>query len=210
MDLFLGQNPPVMPEITTRLGEQALKGEWERIGAKCFEMQEDMVFTFEGVSCNIADSENNLIPGGKLGSSDGEVTRNVLAGYRCYVMRARVKFEKKTKWSLMRNGFSLLYTDRLYLAFQALRVLRVIKSEGYRILRKFCHSFAAWIPLKAIHPFSLNESIKSALDWLVDALRSIISYWHGSGSNSPWCLWLDWQLNSSRQSSTKQDKPFWT
>jgi hypothetical protein len=35
----------------------------------------------------------NLIA--KLGPQDGVVTRDVLAGYLCYILLARAKFEKK-------------------------------------------------------------------------------------------------------------------
>lgn len=76
------------------VGERALNGEWEYISNKCFELEEDMVMTFEGSSCNITDREGNPVPAGELGKDNGQVVKNVLAGYRCYVMRARVKFVK--------------------------------------------------------------------------------------------------------------------
>ncbi|KAM5439832.1 hypothetical protein MferCBS31731_004243 [Microsporum ferrugineum] len=82
------------------VGEKALKGEWEKISNKCFEIQEDMVMTFDGRSCNIADSDGNFVPGGNLGPMDGQVMRTVEAGYRCYIMRAMVKFEKHTNGDL--------------------------------------------------------------------------------------------------------------
>ena len=47
---------------------------------------------FEGRSCNITDSKGNLVD--KLGPQDGITTRDVPAGYLCYVLLARVKFEK--------------------------------------------------------------------------------------------------------------------
>lgn len=78
------------------VGEKAIHGEWEYISNKCFEIEEDMVMKFEGRSCNIADRDGNLVPNGELRSPDVEITRDVLAGYRCYVMRARVKFERKS------------------------------------------------------------------------------------------------------------------
>ncbi|KAE8357016.1 hypothetical protein BDV28DRAFT_126083 [Aspergillus coremiiformis] len=83
--------------MTDAVGEKALNGEWERISNKCFEIQEDMVMTFEGRSCNLADAEGNPIPNGNLGPTDGLTKREVKAGYRCYVMRASVKFEKKNQ-----------------------------------------------------------------------------------------------------------------
>lgn len=73
-------------------GDKALGGNWEKISAFAFEIEEDMTMEFEGQSCNIADSEGKLVE--KIG--EGYATRDVLAGYRCYVMRARVKFVKKS------------------------------------------------------------------------------------------------------------------
>jgi len=75
------------------VGDKALSGEWERISNKCIEIKEDMKMTFEGQSCNIEDGQGNLVH--KLGRDDGLATRDVLAGYLCYVLLARVKFEKK-------------------------------------------------------------------------------------------------------------------
>lgn len=83
--------------MSDAVGEKALSGAWERISIKCFEIQEDMVMQFEGRSCNITDSEGNPVPGGTFGPDDGRVEKEVLAGFRCYIMRALVKFEKKEK-----------------------------------------------------------------------------------------------------------------
>ncbi|KAK2746849.1 hypothetical protein FQN57_002891 [Myotisia sp. PD_48] len=77
------------------VGDFALSGEWEWVPNKCFEIKEDMVMEFRGRECTIADSENNLIPGGKLGPEHGEVTTDVKPGYRCYVTKSWVKFEKE-------------------------------------------------------------------------------------------------------------------
>lgn len=49
--------------------------------------------TFEGQSCNITDNKDEPIFA--YGSSDGEVQKNIKAGYKCYVMRAHIKFERK-------------------------------------------------------------------------------------------------------------------
>ncbi|OJD22501.1 hypothetical protein ACJ73_06144 [Blastomyces percursus] len=78
--------------MATQVGDKALNGEWEEIGARDFHIKEDMTMTFEGRSCNIADCEGKLVE--KLGAGDGQATRKVLAGYRCYIMKASVKFEK--------------------------------------------------------------------------------------------------------------------
>jgi len=80
---------------TTTVGERAFNGEWEQIGAQYFDITEDMIMEFQGRSCNIADSEGNLVE--KLGTEHGRVTRDIVAGYRCYVIRAWVKFEKKSQ-----------------------------------------------------------------------------------------------------------------
>lgn len=73
-------------------GDRALSGDWEKISAFAFEMAEDMTMEFEGQSCNILDSEGMLVE--KIGQSSAK--KDVLAGYRCYVIRARVKFAKKS------------------------------------------------------------------------------------------------------------------
>jgi hypothetical protein len=80
--------------MTTTVGNKALHGEWEEIGAHKFEMLEDMTMTFEGISCNIQDGKGSLVR--TLGKKDGQVTQEVLTGYRCYVIRSRIKFEKKS------------------------------------------------------------------------------------------------------------------
>jgi hypothetical protein len=82
----------VMSETEKKTGEKALRGDWERIGAFVFELQEDMTMEFDGKSCNILDSKRavvEIIPQGKE-------TRDVLAGYRCYVMEADIRFTKKS------------------------------------------------------------------------------------------------------------------
>jgi len=76
--------------VTT--GEKALKGEWERISAFVFEIAQDMTIEFEGMSCNVLDSEGTVVE--TLGENDESVKRKVYAGYRCYVMKAWVRFEK--------------------------------------------------------------------------------------------------------------------
>jgi hypothetical protein len=80
--------------MSANVGDKALNGEWEQIGAKYFDMTEDMTMEFQGRSCNIKDGEGSLVE--KLGPEHGRVTREVLAGYRCYVLKAWVKFERKS------------------------------------------------------------------------------------------------------------------
>ena len=79
--------------MSAKAGDKALSGEWEAIGAHKFEITEDMTMTFEGRSCNITDGEGKVVE--ELGTEDGQVTKEVLAGYKFYVMRARIKFEKR-------------------------------------------------------------------------------------------------------------------
>ncbi|PGH16001.1 hypothetical protein AJ80_05344 [Polytolypa hystricis UAMH7299] len=76
------------------LGAKALGGEWEEIGAKNFEIVESMTMEFEGLSCNVVDNKGKLVE--TLGKDHGRVTREVGDGYKCFVMRAWVKFEKKS------------------------------------------------------------------------------------------------------------------
>lgn len=78
--------------MPTKTGDKALGGEWEDISAYKFEIQEDMKMIFEGRSCNIFDAEGNLIE--QIGA--GKANREVYSGYRCYVLRAKIKFEKRT------------------------------------------------------------------------------------------------------------------
>jgi hypothetical protein len=75
------------------VGDKALSGEWERISNKRLEIKENMVMMFEGQSCNITNEEGNLVE--SLGLKDGVVTRNLSAGDVCYILLARVKFEKR-------------------------------------------------------------------------------------------------------------------
>lgn len=79
--------------MSAKAGDKALSGEWEEIGARKFEITEDMTMTFEGISCNIQDGEGKWVE--ELGTEDGQVAREVLAGYKCYVMKAKIKFEKR-------------------------------------------------------------------------------------------------------------------
>jgi hypothetical protein len=77
------------------VGNKALNGEWEEIlAAYKFEITEDMTMSFQGRSCHIEDNKKKLVE--TLGRDDGEVMREVFAGYRCYVMKAWIKFEKKS------------------------------------------------------------------------------------------------------------------
>jgi hypothetical protein len=74
-------------------GKKALNGERVWIEGDWFEITEDMTMTFEGRSCNVLDSTGHAVY--TLRSNDGEVTRDVLDGYRCYVLKAFVEFKKK-------------------------------------------------------------------------------------------------------------------
>jgi len=50
---------------------------------------------FQGKSYNITDSEGNMVK--ELGKGHGRVLRDILTGYRCYVMRAWIKFKRKSE-----------------------------------------------------------------------------------------------------------------
>jgi len=80
--------------MSVQRGAKAFNGEWEKISAKAFDIPEDMTMEFQGKSCNIMDGEGNVVE--QLGEDHGRVSREVLAGYRCYVIRAWVKFERKS------------------------------------------------------------------------------------------------------------------
>lgn len=81
--------------MSAKVGDLALSGEWEEIKtALKFEITESMTMEFEGTSCNIADDEGKLVD--SLGTAHGRVTREVLYGYKCYVIKAWIKFEKKS------------------------------------------------------------------------------------------------------------------
>ena len=64
--------------MSAKAGDKALSGEWEEIGGHIFEITEDMTMTFEGRSCLIKDGEGKVVEA--LGTENGQVTREVLAG----------------------------------------------------------------------------------------------------------------------------------
>ena len=49
--------------------------------------------TFKGRSCNIIDSKGKVVE--ELGIKDRQVIKEVLAGYKFYVIRAQIKFKKR-------------------------------------------------------------------------------------------------------------------
>jgi hypothetical protein len=78
--------------MSTEAGKKAMNGEWVEVTIDRFEITQKMSMTFEGRSCNIEDEDGELVVA--LGAKDGNVTKEVQKGYLCYVMRAKVKFEK--------------------------------------------------------------------------------------------------------------------
>ena len=52
-----------------------------------------MTMIFEGRSCNITDGEGKVVE--ELDTEDGQVTKEVLAGYKFYIIRAWIKFKKR-------------------------------------------------------------------------------------------------------------------
>lgn len=81
--------------MSSDVGARALAGYEEWIPVLDFEIPEDMIMEFEGRSCNILDCDQKVVD--TLGTKDGRVLREVKKGYRCYVMKARVKFSQKPK-----------------------------------------------------------------------------------------------------------------
>ena len=55
--------------MSAKAGDKVLSGEWEAIRAYKFKIMEDMTMTFEGILCNIKDSEGKLVE--ELGTEDG-------------------------------------------------------------------------------------------------------------------------------------------
>jgi len=54
---------------------------------------EDITITFKGGLCNIIDSKGKLVE--DLNIKNGQVTREVLTRYKYYIIRARIKLEKR-------------------------------------------------------------------------------------------------------------------
>lgn len=77
--------------MASKAGDRALNGDPEDILVHTFDISETMHMTFQGRSCNIYDSNGNHVRTLGPGKDEAEV----LAGYKCYVMKAEVKFEKK-------------------------------------------------------------------------------------------------------------------
>jgi hypothetical protein len=49
--------------------------------------------TFKSRLCNIVDGKGNLVK--KLSTEDGQVMREVLTRYKCYIIRTQIKFKKR-------------------------------------------------------------------------------------------------------------------
>jgi hypothetical protein len=79
--------------MSSQVGDAALQGQWEQISNCRFEIREDMNLSFSGNSCNIINNNGEVVE--TLGTKDGEVTREVFAGYQCFVIRGKIKFERK-------------------------------------------------------------------------------------------------------------------
>ena len=77
-----------------KVGVKALSDKWKKISAYAFEIIENIIIEFQDSSCNITDSDGNLIEA--LGEKYGRITRDILASYRCYVIKIRIKFGKKS------------------------------------------------------------------------------------------------------------------
>jgi hypothetical protein len=78
------------------VGDTALGGGWEIIGAQYFDLKDDYFMEFEGRTCRITDSTGNLVEEYQFGEQHGYVEREVFRGCRIYVLDANVKFQKKS------------------------------------------------------------------------------------------------------------------
>ena len=71
-------------------GEVVLGGDWEYFFARYFDITDDIIMEFDGELCNILDAAGNT-----LETIEGKMAeREVHPGYRCYVIRAKVKFRR--------------------------------------------------------------------------------------------------------------------
>ncbi|PTU21072.1 hypothetical protein P175DRAFT_0501702 [Aspergillus ochraceoroseus IBT 24754] len=75
------------------VGDKAMQGEWEEILVCVFEIKECMIMEFEGVSCNILDEEGKQ-QAGPFNEENGLVKQEVRSGDQCFVLKARIKFER--------------------------------------------------------------------------------------------------------------------
>jgi len=75
-----------------RVGDLALSGQWEEIMAQYFDIKEDMTMEFQGEYCNIEDAAGSFVE--QFDKNSGEVKKDVFVGFRCYVMKAKVRFTK--------------------------------------------------------------------------------------------------------------------
>jgi hypothetical protein len=48
---------------------------------------------FKGILCNIQDSKGKWVE--ELGIEDGQIVKEVFTGYKCYMMKAKIKFKKR-------------------------------------------------------------------------------------------------------------------
>jgi hypothetical protein len=68
--------------------QKALKGERVFISAASISIDVDMTMSFEGLSCNIVDQNEQLVK--EIREADGDITQIVDAGSRCYVVMGYV------------------------------------------------------------------------------------------------------------------------
>lgn len=97
--------------MSDEVGRKALSGEWAWISNKCIEIKKKILMGFKGRPCNIINNKSDPIPADELGLNNRLVERDVLPGYRYYMMRAHVKFGKKAFITSQVNScFSTLCT----------------------------------------------------------------------------------------------------
>jgi hypothetical protein len=79
--------------MSAKARDKALSREWEEIKAYKFEIMEDITMIFKGILCNIQDSKGKWVE--ELGIEDGQIVKEVFTGYKCYMMKAKIKFKKR-------------------------------------------------------------------------------------------------------------------
>ena len=79
--------------MSIKARNKALSGKQKVIRAYKFKITENISITFKGILYNIKNGEGKLVKA--LGTENGQVTREVLAGYKYYIIRARIKLKKR-------------------------------------------------------------------------------------------------------------------
>ena len=79
--------------ISAKARDKAFNREWEEIGGHIFKITKDITIIFKGRLCNIKNGKGKLVKA--LGIKNGQVIKEVFAGYKCYIIQAQIKLEKR-------------------------------------------------------------------------------------------------------------------